>query len=160
MLNRREIPWVEKCPWLTSVVTHYSLNVLTRPTEKKEPLFWKCYLQSTRAGWLVCVGNNSSKGLCDFVEGIVSLPNLSNPILGTCFLWWNPLFQSSNLELTGVGDSFRWAIRIFFLKRGVKSWPPLMSHNTMLYSHSLALHSRPREWSKVLPSWDSWEETK
>lgn len=39
MLNIMKIPWVEKCPWLASVATRYSLNVLTRQIEQKETLF-------------------------------------------------------------------------------------------------------------------------
>lgn len=36
-----KIPWVEKCPWLTSVATRYPLNVLSRQTEQKETSFMK-----------------------------------------------------------------------------------------------------------------------
>lgn len=41
MWNIMKIPWVEKCPWLASVATRYSLNVLTRQTEQKETSFMK-----------------------------------------------------------------------------------------------------------------------
>lgn len=41
MLNIMKIPWVEEYPWLASVATRYSVNVLTRQTEQKETSFMK-----------------------------------------------------------------------------------------------------------------------
>lgn len=45
-----KIPWVEKCPWLASVATRYSLNVLTRQTEEKETSFMKILPAKHRGG--------------------------------------------------------------------------------------------------------------
>lgn len=50
MLNIMKIPWVEKCPWLASVATRYSLNVLTRWTEQKETSFMKILPAKHRGG--------------------------------------------------------------------------------------------------------------
>ena len=125
MLKVRKIPWVEKRPWLASVATHYSLNVLTRQTGQKETSFLK-RLPAKHKGRLVGLLQAviPPKGLMILLRGVVSLPHLSKPILGMRLLWWNPPGESPKLELIGVGDSFRWTIRIFFLKRGVKSFTP------------------------------------
>lgn len=71
MLNIMKIPWVEKCPWLASVATRYSLNVLTRQPEQKETSFMKILPAKRGGGWFgrSAAGSNFSRGCCDFVEG-------------------------------------------------------------------------------------------
>lgn len=51
---------------------------------------------------------------------VVSLFHLFDPFIGMCLIWWDPLCLYPKLELISVGDSCRWTVRIFFLKRGVK----------------------------------------
>lgn len=123
MLNIMKIPWVEKCPWLASVATHYPLNVLSRQTERKETSFMKI-LHAKHRGRLA--------GLLQAVIPPKSLVILLGARWGfppslTCLRLHRhvldlgePACQSPTLELIGMRDSFRWTIRIFFLGRGVK----------------------------------------
>lgn len=110
-----KIPWVEEYPWLASVATRYSLNVLTRQTEQKETSFMKILPAKHRgrlAGWSVA-GRNSSKGPCDLWRGVMSFPHPSKPFIDFRLVRRSPLCQSPTLELIAVGDTFRWTIRIF-----------------------------------------------
>ena len=73
MLNIMKIPWMEKCPWLASVATRYSLNVLTRQTEQRESSFKKIFpakQKGSLAGLLQSV--IPPKGLVTLLRGPVS----------------------------------------------------------------------------------------
>lgn len=132
MLNIMKVPGVEKCPWLVSVATRYSLNVLTRRTEQKETSFMKILPTKHRGGLA---------GLLPAVippKGVVILWRVGDrlpvspvwaPHRHMLDLGEPPLpCQYPQLELIRVGDSFRWTVRFFFLKRGVKYLTPRITH--------------------------------
>lgn len=89
-----KIPWVEKCPWLASVATRYSLNVLSRQTEQKETSFMKI-LHAKRRGRLAgllqaVIPPKILMILLGARWGFPSLSHLSEPFIGMCLIWENP----------------------------------------------------------------------